>query len=287
LPQQTTQATLQPMPVFDCNLPGGSSLITTQSGCDQRRGLRQQAPPQFARVTPAVVTPPIPPQPVRPQALPSQTPRVAPPVAPPETPSDWRKNASMPNHILTVDLRGTELYKLVAPSVYFVGASNGNSNTISLGSAVAISGSILITNCHVVAESKYIILRKDQKFGTATVVGGEKTSDRCFLRTSDMPLTAVQGVRSFQSLEVGEDVYAVGNPRGFESTFSPGIISGKRAYFEAGLNYIQTTAPITNGSSGGALFDRRGNLVGINTLVSKGEGSLGFAIAADEFWTHR
>jgi S1-C subfamily serine protease len=92
-------------------------------------------------------------------------------------------------------------------------------------------------------------------------------------------------VRSFQSIEVGEDVYALGNPQGLESTFSPGIVSAKRS--ENGVNYIQMTAPVTNGSSGGGLFDSRGNLIGINTFLLRGEGNLNFAISADGFWGSR
>jgi S1-C subfamily serine protease len=145
--------------------------------------------------------------------------------APVPIPSDKSANldqyASMPDHLLTAGLRGTELYKLVGPIVYFIGAGNKKSDISKLGSAVAVSNTILITNCHVVKNSDYIVVKKDQQFGTARVVGGDQKTDRCFLRTTDMPLTPVQGVRPFQSIEVGEDVYALGNPRGLESTFSP------------------------------------------------------------------
>src|SRR6266852_3974224 len=155
----------------------------------------------------------------------------------------------------------------VGPSVYFIGAGKKKGSVISLGSAVAVSSTILITNCHVVNNSDYIVIKKDAKFGTARLIGGDQKTDRCFLRTTDMPLTPVQGIRRFQSLEVGEDVYALGNPQGLESTFSPGIVSAKRR--ENGMNYVQTTAAITNGSSGGGLFDSRGNLIGINTFLLK------------------
>jgi hypothetical protein len=284
LPKRSRQS----VPVIDCRLPDGSSLITTQSACEKASGTvttaGQPLPPQ-ATVTATPIPPAAPPRSNATQIATPQTGLPAPATTPRKA-ADWRQEARMPSRVLTVNLRGTDLYKLVAPSVYFVGASSPGSDTVSLGAAVAVSRSILITNCHVVANSKYILLKKDRDFGTATIVGGDKISDRCFLRSTDMALTPVQGIRTFQSLEVGEDVYAVGNPKGFESTFSPGIISAKRPNFEAGLNYIQTTAPITNGSSGGALFDNRGNLVGINTLAGKGEGSLGFAISADEFWRH-
>jgi hypothetical protein len=216
-------------------------------------------------------------------ALPSKKiARVAPVPTPSDKSADLDQYPSMPGHLLTAGLRGTELYKLVGPSVYFIEAGNNKVGMASLGSAVAVSNTTLITNCHVVKNSDYILVKKEEQFGTARVVGGDKKTDRCFLQTTDMPLTPVQGVRPFQSIEVGEDVYALGNPRGLESTFSPGIVSAKR--HQDGLNYVQTTAPITNGSSGGGLFDSRGNLIGINTFLIKGVGNLNFAISADEFW---
>jgi S1-C subfamily serine protease len=97
-----------------------------------------------------------------------------------------------------------------------------------------------------------------------------------------MKLTPIQGVRTFESVEVGEDVFALGNPKTLELTFSPGIVSAKRR--DDGVDFVQTTAPIAPGSSGGGLFDARGNLIAITTFLLKGEGSLNFAIAADGFW---
>jgi S1-C subfamily serine protease len=96
----------------------------------------------------------------------------------------------------------------------------------------------------------------------------------------------VAGVRTYDSLEVGEPVYTLGAPVGLELTLSNGIISGRRE--EQGRHFVQTTAPISPGSSGGGLFDARGNLVGVTTLVLVGREhlnqALNFAIAADAFW---
>ena len=72
---------------------------------------------------------------------------------------------------------------------------------------------------------------------------------------------------------VGEDVFAIGNPKGLENTLSKGIVS---AYRENDL-YIQTTAEITHGSSGGALFNMRGEVVGI-TSAGFGEADINFAM---------
>jgi S1-C subfamily serine protease len=94
------------------------------------------------------------------------------------------------------------------------------------------------------------------------------------------------GVRSYDSLEVGEKVYTLGSPVGLELTLSDGLISGRRD--EDGFHYVQTTAPISPGSSGGGLFDARGNLVGVTTLVLTGRErlnqALNFAIPAEAFW---
>jgi len=78
---------------------------------------------------------------------------------------------------------------------------------------------------------------------------------------------------------VGERVYALGAPEGFDLTLSEGLISGLRR--RGGTNVIQTTAPISHGSSGGGLFDLEGRLVGITTYYIEDGQSLNFAIAAE------
>lgn len=93
-------------------------------------------------------------------------------------------------------------------------------------------------------------------------------------------------MRSYASLEVGEPAYTLGSPVGLELTLSNGIVSGQRE--EDGRSFVQTTAPISPGSSGGGLFDSRGNLLGITTLALVGREhlnqSLNFAIPADSYF---
>lgn len=86
-------------------------------------------------------------------------------------------------------------------------------------------------------------------------------------------------LRLSAKLAIGERVYAVGAPEGLESTFSEGIISSLRE--NDGVHVIQTSAPISPGSSGGGLFDAQGNLVGITTFYLKEGQSLNFAVPAD------
>jgi hypothetical protein len=86
-------------------------------------------------------------------------------------------------------------------------------------------------------------------------------------------------IASSQWLEVGDPVYAIGAPQGLELTLSDGLISGIRE--SKGTEYIQTTAPISKGSSGGGLFDAQGRLVGITTMFLKEGQSLNFAVPAE------
>jgi S1-C subfamily serine protease len=96
----------------------------------------------------------------------------------------------------------------------------------------------LITR-HVVASFSLVFLKKDNDIGSATLMGGDTKADKCFLKTSDMKLTPIQGVRTFESVEVGEEVFALGNPKTLELTFSPGIVSAKRR--DDGVDFVQTT----------------------------------------------
>ena len=83
-------------------------------------------------------------------------------------------------------------------------------------------------------------------------------------------------------MEVGERVYTIGNPSGLSKTLGEGLISGLRQ--RDGIQYIQTNAQISHGSSGGALVDSKGALVGITTFLVKDAKNLNFAIAAEEYW---
>ena len=93
-------------------------------------------------------------------------------------------------------------------------------------------------------------------------------------------LKPVVGTRSFQSIVIGERIYALGSPEGLFNTFTEGLLSGKRTQNNQAL--IQFSAPVTGGASGGGIFDTDGKLIGI---IMKGQekGNLGFAIPVEQF----
>ena len=154
------------------------------------------------------------------------------------------------------------------------------------GSAVAISPTQLITNCHVLEGALKINARQGSQSHGARLVRSDPATDRCVLEVAGSPLVPITSVRPLADLRVGETVYTLGAPNGLELSLANGILSAVRDI--DGTKYIQTTAPISPGSSGGGLFDSRGNLVGITTMVLVGHErlnqSLNFAIPAEAFW---
>ena len=196
----------------------------------------------------------------------------------------WSAEGAPPSAVAGNALEGTALFKKLSVSVFKLEAPR--SDGISQGSAVAVTEKQLLTNCHVVEGAIKLLLRQDKEQWPARVVRADPKSDRCVLESDHPKLTPVAGVRAYDSLEVGEKVYTLGSPSGLDLTLSDGIVSGRRE--EGALRLVQTTAPISPGSSGGGLFDARGNLIGITTLVLVGRErvnqALNFAIPADAFW---
>ena len=144
----------------------------------------------------------------------------------------------------------------------------------SLGSGVIMSeDGHIITNRHVIDEAQAIqILLSDGRRANAMVVGADNETDLALLKTDLTGLSAIETADS-DKINVGDIVLAIGNPFGFGHSVSLGIVSGLERYgrqLSAYENYIQTDATIHLGSSGGALIDAEGKLVGINTLIYTG-----------------
>jgi len=205
-------------------------------------------------------------------------------------PIRWRNPPDMPGEIAPESRVSPQtLFKLASQSVYWVLKPDSSGPLVSqsgiFGSAVAISEDLALTNCHVMAGAgdNATLGSGDQgAVSQVELVAANYQTDRCVIRARDMPLRPVAGIRRADTLEVGEPVYAIGNPRRFERTLSDGLISGMRSFGE--MHMLQTTAPISPGSSGGGLFDSHGNLVGITTSSLRSAQNINFAIPAEDFW---
>ncbi len=155
---------------------------------------------------------------------------------------------------------------------------------ISLGSGVIMHESgYIITNLHVIKNAtEILILLFDGRQANAKVVGIDQETDLAVLQIPLQQLVPVQAGSS-EAMRVGDKVLAIGNPYGFGQTVTSGIVSAKGRYglnLNTYENYIQTDAAINVGSSGGALINTRGELIGINTAnYTQSGGSQGIALA--------
>jgi hypothetical protein len=200
----------------------------------------------------------------------------------------WRsERPRMPPARSGPPLPPSALYDQISPSVYIVVASDqpvelAERVARAQGSAVAVSERVLLTNCHVIAGRPQIRLTQKGQSGRATLIYADPAGDRCFLKSDEMPVHPIQGIRRFEDLHVGETVFSLGTPSGLELSFGEGLVSGLRQ--NEGVRLVQNSAPSWHGSSGGGLFDARGNLVGITTAGSTTVANLNFSIAAEDFW---
>ena len=178
-----------------------------------------------------------------------------------------------------------------APSVVNVytlkGTNNGSPRT-SLGSGVIMQSSgVILTNHHVIdGAMKIIVLLYDGREAAASIVGSDPEIDLAVLKINIEGLTPI-ALGDPDQARIGDVVLAIGNPSGIGQSVTQGIISAKgRTTQQENIfeNFIQTDAAINAGSSGGALVDAYGNLLGINT-AKLGASGISFAIPVDEAQT--
>ncbi len=201
---------------------------------------------------------------------------------------EWAKNLLGKPSLVAVTLCVTltvraeptaeEVFAAASQSVVTVLAFDHQHQPKGLGSGVVIAGERVVTNCHVLAGAAAAGVVFQEHGIEARVVDSMITRDLCLLAVPGLRATPIQR-RASAELRVGQRVYALGAPHGLELTFSEGMISSLR---RTGKNpLIQTSAPISQGSSGGALLSRDGRLIGITTLQHKTGQNLNFAVPAD------
>jgi Flp pilus assembly protein TadD len=176
------------------------------------------------------------------------------------------------------ELTAQEVFKRVSPSVFIVEALDSGGKVVAFGSGVAAAADQIVTNHHVAEKGFTVRVRRGQTKWPAKVTHDSAGHDLSRLQVEGLKATALQ-VRKSSTLEVGERVYAIGAPEGLELTFSEGVISALRDFSDGRV--IQTTAPISHGSSGGGLFDTQGRLVGITSAgIIEGQ-NLNFAVPGE------
>ncbi|MFI4929364.1 MAG: S1C family serine protease [Burkholderiales bacterium] len=181
-------------------------------------------------------------------------------------------------HALTAE----QVYAKVSPSVWRVVTYDADNLPLGQGSGVVVGTEAMVTNCHVLAKAKRVAVKREKETLDAKLAMWDVKRDLCQLRVVGLKAPAVW-VADSKQVAVGQNVFAVGNPKGLELTMSAGLVSSLRRNTAGQLVLIQTSAAISGGSSGGGLFDSQGNLVGLTTLgsVSGDAQNLNFAIPAE------
>jgi serine protease Do len=159
----------------------------------------------------------------------------------------------------------------------------------ALGSGFVIStDGYIVTNNHVIDKALYIKITLDD--GTelpARLIGADAKSDLAVLKVeAKKPLSIITWGDS-DTLKLGDQILAIGNPFGIGTTVTAGIVSARGRDLHSGPydDFIQIDAPINHGNSGGPLVDHDGNVVGINTAIYSPNGGsvgVGFAIPSDQ-----
>jgi len=174
-----------------------------------------------------------------------------------------------------------EIARGAFPSVVLLAMQDDRGQPISLGSGFFVEKDIVATNYHVLegATSGYAkITGQPAKLPIKGIVAVDPIHDLALLQLSGCSAAPLP-VATTTSISTGDAVFAIGNPRGLEGTFSSGIVSSVRKIGSDRI--LQITAPISPGSSGGPVLDQTAIVVGVSVASITNGQNLNFAIPAD------
>ena len=180
-------------------------------------------------------------------------------------------------------LSAEQIYEKIKDAVVVILAYDYSNELAKQGSGVVLNDKgYVVTNYHILSGCERLeIMHGKEIIPYVDIIGINVEKDILILKIEQKKFPSVK-LGDVKLLKVGQRVYAIGSPMGFENTISEGIISGLRSYEDLRKNYIQITASISSGSSGGAILNDKGELIGISTLTAKEGQNLNFAVPIDE-----
>ena len=187
------------------------------------------------------------------------------------------------NGALAQELTAEKIYENTNDAVVTIYTFDANNNPLSQGSGVVLNDKGWIaTNYHVYAGADKIIVKHKNKIVEYTgIIGLDVEKDILILKIANRTFPHIY-IGNSNLLKIGQKIYAIGSPMGLENTITEGIISGLRSNSETSKHFIQISAAISHGSSGGAVLDTKGRLIGISTSTVIDGQNLNFAIPINE-----
>ena len=173
----------------------------------------------------------------------------------------------------------TTLFNKNVQSVVVVYSFDRNNELIGQGTGFVLTNTgTIATNYHVIdgSYSLRIAFMNGEKFDVNEIVAIDEHRDIAIINIQGFDLPTIK-LGNSNKISIGEKVIGIGNPLGLSNTLSSGIISGIRTDLED-YKLIQTTTPISPGSSGGPLLNMKGEVIGITTMYLKGGQNLNFAV---------
>ena len=170
--------------------------------------------------------------------------------------------------------------KALAATVYLE-MKDTNGKTLGIGSGFFVKPNIIATNYHVIegaAKGTAKLVGKFTRYKIEGVTATDKTNDLALLKVTAYGIKQLS-LGDSNKVRIGETVYVAGNPKGLEGTFSDGIISSRRD--KRTKERLQMTAPISPGSSGGPVLNKKGEVIGVSFMTLEGGQNLNFAIPAE------
>ena len=172
--------------------------------------------------------------------------------------------------------------KALAATVYLE-MKDKNGKTLGFGSGFFVKPNIIATNYHVIegaAKGTAKLVGKYTRYNIEGVTATDQVNDLALIKVTAYGVKPLFPGNS-DTVEIGETVYVAGNPKGLEGTFSDGIISSRRDRYTN--ERLQMTAPISPGSSGGPVLNRKGEVIGVSVAVHRDlyAQNLNFAIPSN------
>ena len=187
------------------------------------------------------------------------------------------------DHGLANHLTPQEIGEKALDATVLLVVTDAKDQPIGVGSGFFVRPNLIATNKHVISKAAGGVVKRvrdDTKFDIEGVMATDEKHDLAILRVSGSSVSTLP-LGDSDSVSIGDVVYVVGNPEGFEGTFSDGVISGVRGSNSDNGKRLQMTAPISPGSSGGPVLNTRGEVIGVAVSSVIGGQNINFAVPSN------